>query len=104
MTFAASEAIYGAACIREDERILLEVGHGQPDFIAKDIRYHRSRYSVYTNQNFLDRILEKSMDAEGKGLAGKVLAYAFSTLQQELQSALLDQVNAGTIGSMLDLC
>ena len=104
MTFAASEAIYRAACIREDERVLLEVGHGQADLIAKEIRYHRSCYSVYTNQNSLDEILEKNMDAEGKGLAGKAHEKAFSSLQQEVKSSLLDQVNAGTVASMLELC
>ena len=49
-TFAACEAIYSAAQIRKDKRIMLEMqpGPGLPDGIAREIMYHLSCYKKYT--------------------------------------------------------
>ena len=50
MTLEACDAIYNAAYVRGDERVLLEVLPGQPDLIAKEISYHRTCYMKYTQE------------------------------------------------------
>ena len=41
---------------------------------------------------------------KAKELVGKAHEKAFSSQQQEVKSSLFDQVNAGTVASMLELC
>ena len=104
MTFEACDAIYNAAYVRGDERVLLEVQPGQPDLIAKEISYHRVCYMKYTHPFYLQGISEAKVREESGGERGSVYAKAFSQLASEIQRTILDNPGDGKFVSMPDLC
>ena len=72
MSFEACDTLYRTACVREDEDVLLEVqpGPGQPDLIAKEVRYHHACYAKYINPKTLDSISEEKVMGESGGHSG----------------------------------
>ena len=67
MAFEACDAIYNAAYVRGDERVLLGVQPGLPDLIAKEISYHRACYMKYTHPFYLQGISEAKVREESGG-------------------------------------
>ena len=63
-----------AAYVRNDGRILMEVQPGQPDFIAKEISYHRVCYMKYTVTHpfYFQGISEGKVCEESRGLGKRI--------------------------------
>ena len=78
MSFKACDSIYGAACLCEDERVVMDVQPAQSDLIAKEIKYHRACYAKYCKPKTLN--WERSVNQESVRSCGTMCARAFSVL------------------------
>ena len=83
---SCKEAIYSAAQVRGDERVLLEV-QGGPDLKAKEVKYHRACYSTYTHSTTLTSMSRQQVQNESEGHAA---AYdpAFGGLAAEIEQSM----------------
>ena len=93
LTFQAAETMRGAATIREDERVLIQVQAG-PDAIATEIKYHKLCYSTYTDRRVLQS-LEEAGVAEEDSVAGGARSKfqeAFVVLADEVEAEILSRV------------
>ena len=110
LTFEACEAIHNAAQIRSDDRILLEVlpGPGQPDAMAREIKYHRSCYAQYTHGKTLSCLLDRQHEAENRSqpLREGLTAFdrAFRRLAAEVQQNIISNAATGNVSRVSDLC
>lgn len=84
--------------------MLLEVNPSQPDLIAKEICYHKSCYSKYTNQKTLDALSGANVTEESVGVCGSAYTRAFSQLASDIHQSILSNPDEGNVASMPDLC
>ena len=86
MSFDLCKAIYSAAQIRGDERVLLEV-QGGPDLIDKEIKYHRACSSTYTHRTTLTSMSRQQVQNESRGHAA-AYDHAFSGLAAKIEQSI----------------
>ena len=110
LTFEACEAIYNAAQIQNDGDVLRELlpGPGQPDPIARELRYHRPCYAKYTHAKTLEKLLEDEQKAERgtQPLRDGMTVYdrAFLCLAAEVNENIITKAAAGNVARVADLC
>ena len=71
VTFKAGDTLLNAAKIREDNRLILAL-EGQ-DYIAIEVRYHRTCYQRYTHIKELDKLLARREELLPKGVRIMIL-------------------------------